>query len=79
MKALELLKEDRDRYLAIHNDNSIIKQYNEAIKDKERPVSKRIGNWVQEYLNFEDIKMHLESQFKYPERIEKLIIKSKEL
>lgn len=60
-------------------DTRCIRMYNEAIKDKERPASKRTGNWVQEYLNFEDIKMHLESQFKYPERIEKLIVKSKEL
>lgn len=54
-------------------DTRCIRMYNEAIKDKEKPVSKRTGNWVQEYINYDDIKMHLESQFKYPERIKKLI------
>lgn len=60
-------------------DTRCIRMYNEATKDKERPVSKRTGNWVQEYISFDDIKMHLESQFKYPERIQKLIDKSKEI
>ena len=54
MKALELLKEDRDRYLAIHNDNSIIKQYNEAIKELEALTTTqqtiqnkfKVGDWV---------------------------------
>jgi len=57
-------------------DARCIRMYNEAIKDKERPASKRTGNWVQEYISIEDIKMHLESQFRYPERIQKLIDKS---
>ena len=54
MKALEVLKQDRDRYLAIHNDNSIIKQYNEAIKELEDLTTTRqstqskfnVGDWV---------------------------------
>jgi Domain of unknown function (DUF4062) len=54
-------------------DTRCIRMYNDAIKDKERAISKRTGNWVQEYVSFDDIKMHLESQFKYPERIQKLI------
>jgi len=54
-------------------DTRCIRMYNEAIKDKEKPASKRTGNWVQEYISYDDIKMHLESQFKYPERIKKLI------
>jgi hypothetical protein len=58
-------------------DTRCIRMYNEAIKDKEKPASKRSGNWVQEYINYDDIKMHLESQFKYPERIKKLIDHSK--
>ncbi|MCL6261473.1 DUF4062 domain-containing protein [Aquiflexum sp. TKW24L] len=58
-------------------DTRCIRMYNEAIKDKERPASKRTGNWVQEYIQYGDIKMHLESQFKFPERIQKLIDKSK--
>jgi len=58
-------------------DTRCIRMYNEAIKDKERPASKRTGNWIQEYIIFDDIKMHLDSQFKYPERIQKLIDQSK--
>ena len=58
-------------------DTRCIRMYNEAVKDKERPVSARTGNWVQEYINIDDVTMHLESQFKYPERIQKLIEKSK--
>jgi hypothetical protein len=59
-------------------DTRCIRMYNEAIQDKVRPASRRTGNWVQPYINYDDIKMHLESQFKYPERILKLIEKSKE-
>lgn len=58
-------------------DTRCIRMYNEAIKDKEKPASKRTGNWVQEYISYDDIKMHLESQFKYPARIQKLIDNSK--
>jgi len=54
-------------------DTRCIRMYNEAIKDKEKPASKRTGNWVQEYISYDDIKMHLESQFKYHQRIKKLI------
>ncbi len=56
-------------------DTRCVRMYNEAIKDKEKPASKRTGNWVQEYISIEQIKLHLESQFKYPKRIKKLIIK----
>ena len=35
MKALELLKADRDYCLTINNDKSIIAQYDEAIKELE--------------------------------------------
>jgi hypothetical protein len=51
--------------------------YNESIKDKERPASRRTGNWVQEFIGYDNIEMHIESQFKYPERIKKLIENSK--
>lgn len=57
-------------------DTRCICMYNEAIKDKEKPASKRIGNWVQTYICYDDIKMHIESQFKYPERIRRLIDRS---
>lgn len=58
-------------------DTRCITMYNESIKDKERPASKRTGNWVQEYYDYDAAKMHIESQFKYPERIQKLIDNSK--
>ena len=35
MKALELLKQDRDFCLSINNDKSIIQKYDEAIKELE--------------------------------------------
>lgn len=42
MKALELLKADRDYCQAINNDKSIINQYDEAIKELEE---------IQDYIN----------------------------
>lgn len=60
-------------------DARCIVMYNEAILDSVKPASKRIGNWVQEYVNFDNITLYLDSQFKYPERIKKLLDKSKEL
>lgn len=54
-------------------DTRAIRMYNEAIKDKEKPASRRKGNWVQEYVSLDDILLHLESQFRYPDRIRKLI------
>jgi len=56
-------------------DTRTIRMYNFAIKDKEKPASKRKGNWVQEYVDLGDILLHLESQFRYPDRIRKLIEK----
>ena len=38
MKALEFLKQERAHYLAIHNDKSIINQYDEAIKELEAHI-----------------------------------------
>ncbi len=59
------------------NDNNImdircVQMYEEMIKDKMPPL-KRKGNWVQEYINLDEIRLYLESQFKYPERIKELI------
>ena len=59
------------------NDNNImdircVQMYEEMIKDKMPPI-KRKGNWVQEYTNLNDIRLYLESQFKYPDKIKKLI------
>ena len=61
------------------NDNKImdircVQLYEEMIKDKMPPISRK-GNWVQEYVNLEDIRLHLDSQFKYPERIKILMDK----
>ena len=39
MKALELLKADRDYCLAINNDKSVIDQYDEAIKELEAHIT----------------------------------------
>ena len=39
MKALELLKVDRDYCLTINNDKSIIEQYDEAIKELEAYIA----------------------------------------
>ena len=38
MKALKILKEDRDYCLSINNDKSIIDQYDEAIKELEAHI-----------------------------------------
>ena len=38
MKALKLLKADRDYCLSINNDKSIIEQYNEAIEELEAHI-----------------------------------------
>lgn len=54
-------------------DTRSIRMYNDAIKDKEKPASKRRGNWVQEFISLDDILLHLESQFRYPDRIRNLI------
>ncbi len=63
------------------NDDKImdircVQLYEEMIKDKVPPVSRK-GNWVQQYMSLDDIRLHLDSQFKYPERIKKLIEKVK--
>ncbi len=59
-------------------DIRCVQMYEEMIKDKIPPLSRK-GNWVQEYVSLEDIRLHLDSQFKYPERVQKLIDKIKAL
>ena len=39
MKALDLLKQERAHYSAVHNDKSIIDQYDEAIKELEAHIT----------------------------------------
>ncbi len=52
MKALELLKADRDYCLSINNDKSIIEQYDEAIKELDayitnyQGIKRRLDNTV---------------------------------
>ena len=52
MKALEFLKQERAHHLAVHNDKSIIEQYDEAIKELEahiivyQTVRNRLDNTV---------------------------------
>lgn len=58
-------------------DTRCVCMYNEVVQDSVKPASRRTGNWVQEYHDFDAIKMHIESQFKYPERIQRLIDNSK--
>ena len=38
MKALEFLKQERAHHLAVHNDKSIINQYDKAIKELEAHI-----------------------------------------
>ena len=39
MKTLEFLKQERAHHLAVHNDKSIIDQYDEAIKELEAHIT----------------------------------------
>ncbi|MGJ1518500.1 DUF4062 domain-containing protein [Sphingobacterium siyangense] len=57
-------------------DTRCLVLYEEAIQNRVKPFSKRIGNWVQEYKDINDITLHLQSQFEYPQRIKELIKKA---
>ena len=50
MKALELLKEDRDYCLSINNDKSIIQKYDEAIDELEHILKEK--DLLEEYVQF---------------------------
>ena len=43
MKALEFLKQERANHLAVHNDKSIIDQYDEVIKELEAHITNYQG------------------------------------
>ena len=65
------------------NDNKImdvrcVQLYEQMIQDKIPPLTRK-GNWVQEYVSLEDIRLHLESQFKYPDRVKLLMDKISKL
>ena len=59
-------------------DIRCVQFYEEMVKDKMPPISRK-GNWVQEYVSLDDIRLHLDSQFKYPERIKILMDKISKL
>ena len=57
MKALELLREDRDYCLSINNDKSIIEQYDEAIDELEHILKEK--DLLEEYVQF--ARLHIET------------------
>ena len=57
MKALELLKEDRDYCLSINNDKSIIQKYDEAIDELEHILKEK--DLLEEYVQF--ARLHVET------------------
>ena len=57
MKALELLKEDRDYCLTINNDKSIIQKYDEAIDELEHIQKEK--DLLEEYVQF--ARLHIET------------------
>ena len=63
MKALELLKQDRDYCLTINNDKSIIQKYDEAIKELEdlQNENKSLVKTLEKY-NEEMIDLRKENQ-----------------
>ena len=50
MKAIELLKQDRDYCLSINNDKSIIQKYDEAIDELEHILKEK--DLLEEYVQF---------------------------
>ena len=57
IKAIELLKEDRDYCLSINNDKSIIQKYDEAIDELEHILEEK--NLLEEYVQF--ARLHIET------------------
>ena len=57
MKALELLKADRDYCLSINNDKSIIQKYDEAIDELEHILKEK--DLLEEYVQF--ARAHIET------------------
>ncbi|MGE8427998.1 MAG: DUF4062 domain-containing protein [Sphingobacterium sp.] len=50
-------------------DTRCLVLYDEAIQNHIRPASRRVGNWVYEYSSLNDILLHLDTQFRHPERL----------
>ena len=57
MKALEFLKQERAHHLAVHNDKSIINQYDKAIKELEELQKEK--DLLEEYVQF--ARLHIET------------------
>ena len=57
IKALELLKEDRDYCLSINNDKSIIQKYDEAIDELEHILKEK--DLLEEYVQF--ARLHIDT------------------
>ena len=50
-----------------------LEMYDTAIQSNINPATARVGNWVQQYKNLQDITLHVEAQIKDVERIKKLL------
>ena len=57
LKALKLLKADRDYCLSINNDKSVIEQYDEAIDELEQVLKEK--DLLEEYVQF--ARLHIET------------------
>ena len=57
MKALEFLKQERAHHLAVHNDKSIIEQYDESIDELEALQKEK--DLLEEYVQF--ARLHIET------------------
>ena len=57
MKALEFLKQERAHHLAVHNDKSIMNQYDESIKELEE--LKKEKDLLEKYVQF--ARLHIET------------------
>ena len=57
MKALEFLKQERAHHLSVHNDKSIIEQYDEAIDELEHILEEKV--LLEEYVQF--ARLHIET------------------
>ena len=57
MKTLEFLKQERAHHLAVHNDKSIIEQYDESIRELEHIQKEK--DLLEEYVQF--TRLHIET------------------
>ena len=57
MKALEFIKQERAHHLAVHNDKSIIKKYDEAIDELEQVLKEK--DLLEEYVQF--ARLHIDT------------------